>query len=807
MPQSMQDSKISCRNLYGNIRRGIAMKFILIIILLLGIHTGMAAPMPMPLSNDGQAHNFTMNEDNFLMDGKPVKVISGEIHYTRVPRIHWKDRLQRMKAMGINTISTYIFWNAHESAPGQWDFSGNLDFVEFVKEAKNLGLWVIVRPGPYICGEWELGGLPAWLLKTPAAALRSTDPAYLTPALNYLDKVTAMLAPLQVTQGGPIIMAQIENEYGSFGFDKSYLEQHLAVIKKNLSGVIPFTSDTSVEWSLKYGDLNGVLASVTFLNGADNAFNLVRKVKGKTPRMNSEFWVGWFDSWGKPKYFLADTSNFEKDLRWMLGNNTSPNIYMAHGGTTFGFMNGANMTEAYDPEVTSYDYTAPISENGFLTERFFKIRNIIQQYYGDTCKLPDPPAQPEMISFPKLEFTDKAGAFDHLPKAILSEQPLSMEDVGQNYGFILYRTTIKGPGEGLLKLPHMQDRAIVYVDGKRIATLDRRFKQSSIPLTVPDGEHTLEILVENMGRINYGRPMLTERKGLMEPVTWKDQPVTQFEIFPLPCLPDDIGKLKFSAQPLAGDQPVFHRAQFKLDTIQDTFIDMTDGWKKGLVWVNGHNLGRYWFIGPQQSLYCPASFLKQGDNEIVVMELEGTTGTISGSKEALYQVKRDPLMAESSRQGKPVTPSRSQRIYQGEFPVSSDEQEILFTSPVTARYIALKALTPHKDMPYAAIAELNLIDASGNFINRALWSVVYANSHETIAESASADKIMDGNPNTHWHTQWNGHSPCFPHMIVIDLGEERAISGLRYLPRQHSTNGRIKEFEIYASTTPFPPGE
>lgn len=807
MEQYLQDSEIFPRNMFGNIRGGIIMKFILFFILLLSIHTGWAAPMPMPPSNDGQPHTFSMDEENFLMDGKPVKIISGELHYPRVPRMYWKDRLQRMKAMGINTISTYIFWNAHEQQPGQWDFSENLDFIEFIKEARSEGLWVIVRPGPYICGEWELGGLPAWLLKTPAAALRSSDPAYLSPAMNYLDKVTSMLAPLQITQGGPVIMVQIENEYGSFGSDKSYLEKHLETVKKNLPDIIPFTSDTSVEWSLKYGSLPDVLASVTFLHGADNAFNIVRKVKGKTPQMNSEFWAGWFDTWGKPKYFDADTSEFERDLQWMLDKNTSPNIYMAHGGTTFGFMNGANMTETYAPEVTNYDYGAPIAENGFLTERFFKIRDIIQKYYGESFKLPDPPAQPVMMDLPEVVFTEKAGMFDNLPTAIASQQPQSMEDVGQNYGFILYRTKVKGPGEGQLNFPHMQDRASIYIDGKQIAILDRRFKQNSCQLSVPDGEHTLDILVENMGRINYGRPMLTERKGIAAPVTWNDKEVKNFEIYSLPCPTEAIRQLRFSDKAPAGDQPVFHRSHFKTESPKDTYINMYKGWKKGVVWVNGHNLGRYWFIGSQQTLYCPASFLKQGDNEIVVLELDGGFGSVKGNKEPLYQVRRDPSMAESSCEGKPVTPSRSQRIYQGTFSPGSEEQEILFSSPVTARYIAFKALSSHKDLPYAAIAELNLIDAGGGFINRAPWSIVYADSHETVGESAEADKIMDGQPNTHWHTQWNGLAPCYPHMIVLDLGKEHTLSGFRYLPRQHSTNGRIKDFEIYASTTPFPPGE
>lgn len=363
------------------------MKLSFFSVLLLAGHLCAAAPMPLPESNDGARHVFSTNQENFLMDGKPVKIISGEMHYPRVPRQHWKDRFQRIKAMGMNTVCTYLFWNVHEPEPGKWDFSGNLDFVEFIKEAQKAGLWVIVRPGPYVCAEWEFGGFPGWLLKDEDLKVRSQDPRFLEPAMAYLKKVCSMLEPLQITKGGPIIMAQVENEYGSYGSDKDYVKKHLDVIRKELPGVVPFTSDGPNDWMIKNGTLPGVVPAMNFGGGAKGAFANLEKHKGKTPRINGEFWVGWFDHWGKPKNG-GSTEGFNRDLKWMLENNVSPNLFMAHGGTSFGFMNGANWEGAYTPDVTNYDYGAPISENGTLTDRYRTFRQTIQDYYGDTYKLP-----------------------------------------------------------------------------------------------------------------------------------------------------------------------------------------------------------------------------------------------------------------------------------------------------------------------------------------------------------------------------------------------------------------------------------
>ena len=780
------------------------MKLSLFSMLLLAGHLCMAAPMPLPESNDGAKHVFATNEENFLMDGKPVKIISGEMHYPRVPREHWQDRFQRMKAMGMNTVCTYLFWNVHEPEPGKWNFSGNLDFVEFIKEAQKAGLWVIVRPGPYVCAEWEFGGFPGWLLKDEDLKVRSQDPRFLEPAMAYLHKVCSMLEPLQITKGGPVIMAQVENEYGSYGSDKDYVKKHLEVIQKELPGVVPFTSDGPNDWMIKNGTLPGIVPAMNFGGGAKGAFANLEKHKGKTPRINGEFWVGWFDHWGKPKNG-GSTEGFNRDLKWMLENNVSPNLFMVHGGTSFGFMNGANWEGAYTPDVTNYDYGAPISENGTLTDRYRTFRQTIQDYYGDTYKLPEPPAQPEMMELPPITFTEKAGMFNQLPSPVIRKEPVHMEALGQSLGFILYRTKVKGPVQGELKMNNMQDRAIVYVDGKRQGAADRRYKQDSCDVTIPAGLHTVDIFVENMGRINFGGQIQGERKGIRGPITLDGKTLEHFLIYNFPC--KGVELLPFSGKTPSGDQPVFHRGYFNVSTPKDTYLDMRDGWKKGVVWVNGHNLGRFWFIGSQQALYCPGEYLKPGKNEIVVLDVDGGSGTVKGVKEAIYEVHRDPAMADIFRVGKPVAPAPGQLVHKGTFAKGAEQQEIKFRAPVQARYIAIVSKNAHDNGPHAAIAELNFLDASGNLLPREQWSVVYADSHETQGEAAQAGLVMDNQPTTYWHTKWQGDTPKHPHMIVLDLGKVQKLSGFRYLPRQDRENGRIRDYEVYASPKPFKPAK
>ena len=553
---------------------------------------------------------------------------------------------------------------------------------------------------------------------------------------------------------------------------------------------------------------------MNFGGGAKGAFANLEKHKGKTPRINGEFWVGWFDHWGKPKNG-GSTEGFNRDLKWMLENNVAPNLFMVHGGTSFGFMNGANWEGAYTPDVTNYDYGAPISENGTLTDRYRTFRQTIQDYYGDTYKLPEPPAQPEMMELPPITFTETAGMFSRLPQPVIRKEPVHMEALGQSLGFILYRTKVQGPVKGELKMNNMQDRAIVYVDGKRQGAADRRYKQDSCDVVIPSGLHTVDIFVENMGRINFGGQIQGERKGIRGPITLDGKKLENFLIYNFPC--KGVELLPFSGKKPAGDQPVFHRGYFNVSNPKDTYLDMRDGWKKGVVWVNGRNLGRFWFIGSQQALYCPGEYLKPGKNEIVVLDVDGGSGTVKGVKEAIYEVNRDPAMADVFRVGKPVAPAAGQLVHKGTFARGADQQEIKFRAPVQARYIAIVSKNAHDNGPHAAIAELNFLDASGNLLPREQWSVVYADSHETTGEAAQAGLVMDNQPTTYWHTKWQGagrftnastrqgDNPQHPHMIVLDLGKVQKLSGFRYLPRQNRENGRIKDYEVYASPKPFKP--
>ena len=361
------------------------------------------------------------------------------------------------------------------------------------------------------------------------------------------------------------------------------------------------------------------------------------------------------------------------------------------------------------------------------------------------------------------------------------------------------------PKQAVRILNNMQDRAIVYVDGKRQGAADRRYKQDACDVVIPAGLHTVDIFVENMGRINFGGQIQGERKGIRGPITLDGKKLENFLIYNLPC--KGVELLSFSGKKPGGDQPVFHRGYFNVSNPKDTYLDMRDGWKKGVVWVNGHNLGRFWVIGSQQALYCPGEYLKPGKNEIVVLDVDGGSGTVKGVKEAIYEVKRDPAMADVFRVGKPVAPAASQLVHKGTFAKGTDQQEIKFRAPIQARYIALVSKNAHDNGPHAAIAELNFLDASGNLLPREQWSVVYADSHETTGEAAQAGLVMDNQPTTYWHTKWQGDNPKHPHMIVLDLGKVQKLSGFRYLPRQNRENGRIKDYEVYASPKPFKPAK
>jgi len=563
-------------------------------------------------------HTFALTDSTFLLDGKPLQIISGEMHYTRVPREAWRQRMKMAKAMGLNTIGTYVFWNVHEPQKGHFDFTGNNDIAAFVNIAKEEGLWVILRPSPYVCAEWEFGGYPYWLEKEQGLVVRSKEPTYLKEYEQYIKEVGKQLAPLQVNHGGNVLMVQIENEYGSYSNDKDYLALNRKMfIDAGFDGQL-YTCDP--EAAIKDGHLPGLLPAI---NGVDDVAKVKRLIKenhdGKGPFFIAEWYPAWFDWWGT-KHHTVPAEKYLGKLDSVLGAGLSINMYMFHGGTTRGFMNGANYSdkEPYEPQISSYDYDAPLDEAGNATDKYNKFREVIKKHLAAGQTLPEVPAAKPAIAVPAIKLTQTAGLFDMLPAAKISKTPLTFEDLNQAYGFVLYRTTINGGKNGVIKVNGLRDYGIVFINGKRAGILDRRTRQDSLAVTLPKGKVQLDILVENLGRINFGPYLLKNTKGITDKVTFAGTELKNWKMFGLPF--DDISKMKLTAGKLQANEPVIKRGTFKLDNVADTYLDMSK-WGKGVVWVNGHNLGRFWNKGPQQTLYLPAEWLKKINNNIVVLEL------------------------------------------------------------------------------------------------------------------------------------------------------------------------------------------
>ncbi len=607
------------------------MKRLLALPLLLLATTCAAAP----------GHRFTVAGDKFLLDGKPFQVISGEMHYARVPREYWRDRLRKARAMGLNAITTYVFWDLHEPRPGVYDFRGQLDVAEFVREAQQEGLWVILRPGPYVCSEWDLGGLPSWLLADTKMQLRSKDLSFMRPAAAYLKRLGQELAPLTAARGGPIIMVQVENEYGSFGEDHDYMRAvRDAIVAAGFDDVVLETADGPSQFAR--GSLPDVPVVANFAPGnAEKAFATMDKFRPGNPHMAGEWWAGWFDQWGEPHH-TTDAAKEAQDMEWMLAHGASFSIYMWHGGTTFGFMNGANWEDrkGYRPQTTSYDYDAALDEAGRITKKYKMFRAVIARHSAQP--LPDPPAPLPVIEVPPVEMRQASSLWDHLPRPIMSDTPLAMEAVGQSYGYIAYRTRIsQGSGKLVVGEPH--DYAQIYLDHRLAGTLDRRLQQTTLDIACARPTCELTILVENTGRINFGEKLREDRTGITRAVTFAGRELRHWQIFPLPMDsvaqvfgPSGHGSKTRAAH--AANVPAFYRGTFTLTALGDTFLD-TRGWGKGVLWINGHNLGRFWSIGPQQTLYVPAPWLKKGANEVVIFDLEQPKlRTLRGLKEPVLDL-------------------------------------------------------------------------------------------------------------------------------------------------------------------------
>lgn len=563
--------------------------------------------------------SITIQGDQFVRHGKPYQIISGSMHFQRIPRAYWRDRLRKARAMGLNTIETYVFWNALEPQRGQFDFSGRNDVAAFARMAQAEGLNVILRPGPYVCAEWEAGGFPAWLFADPHLQVRTQDPAYLAAVDAYFQRLGQELAPLMAARGGPIVAVQVENEYGSYGNDHAYMEDiHHALIRAGFGQDLMFTSDGAD--MLANDALPGVLAVINFAPGeAKSAFEKLEKFRPGQPRMAGEYWAGWFDAWGGG-HAHTDAAAQAKELAWMLARGDSVNLYMFEGGTSFGFMNGANFQGApsdhYAAQTTGYDYDAALDEAGRPTPKFALFRDVIARATGHAP--PPLPAPTPFMSLPAITLGESASLWDNLPAPIPVEQPAPMEQFGQDYGYILYRTRVTGPVKGRLYLGEVRDYAAIYLDQKPVGTVDRRLKQSTLPIEVGAGTHTLDVLVENTGRINYGPRLADGRAGLVDPVWLAGKRLQGWQVYPLP-MRSPATLHGWTTAPVAG--PAFHRARFHVDRPADTYLDVS-AFGKGAAWVDGHNLGRIWDIGPQRSLYLPAPWLRRGDNVLVIFDLQ-----------------------------------------------------------------------------------------------------------------------------------------------------------------------------------------
>ncbi|MDX3234279.1 beta-galactosidase [Streptomyces sp. ME03-5709C] len=557
--------------------------------------------------------------NEFRLGDEPFRIISGGLHYFRVHPAQWRDRLRKARLLGLNTIDTYVPWNLHQPRPDTFRADDGLDLPAFLELAQEEGLHVLLRPGPYICAEWEGGGLPSWLLATPDIRLRTGDPRYLAAVDDYLDRLLPLVVPYLATNGGPVLAVQVENEYGAYGLDPSYLTHLQDRLVRGGVDVPLFTCDQPAD--LARGSLPGVLSTVNFGSRPAQGLAALREHQGVGPLMCTEFWNGWFDRWGGV-HVVRDAASAAADLDELLSAGASVNLYMFHGGTNFGFTNGANDKHTYRPTITSYDYDAPLDEAGDITPKYLAFRDVLARHTTvPDVPLPEPS---EKLDLPGVPLTGNApllGSADRLGEAVAGPRPLTMEELGQDFGFVLYETELREAGPTLLHFAGIADRAQVFLDGAAVGVLERELHESALAVTVPAGGATLAVLVENQGRVNYGQG-IHDRKGLTGTVTAGGTELTGWTSRPLPL--DDLSGLTFTA---GGPQPVgptFHRGEFEVDQPADTYLDLT-GWTKGNAWVNGFPLGRYWSRGPQRRLYVPGPVLRPGTNEVVVLELHAAS--------------------------------------------------------------------------------------------------------------------------------------------------------------------------------------
>lgn len=750
------------------------------------------------------AQNFTIGKSTFLLNGKPFTVKAAELHYTRIPAPYWEHRIEMCKALGMNTICLYVFWNIHEQTEGQFDFTGQNDIAAFCCLAQKHGMYVIVRPGPYVCAEWEMGGLPWWLLKKKDIVLRTLDPYFMERTAIFMKEVGKQLAPLQITRGGNIIMVQVENEYGAYAVDKPYVSAIRDIVKSAGFTEVPLFQ---CDWSSTF-DRNGLddlLWTINFGTGAniEQQFKRLREARPETPLMCSEFWSGWFDHWGR-KHETRPAKSMVQGIKDMLDRNISFSLYMAHGGTTFGHWGGAN-NPSYSAMCSSYDYDAPISEPGWTTDKYFQLRDLLKNYLPAGEQLPEIPEAFPVIEIPEVEFTQVAPLFSNLPEAKESMDIQPMEAFDQGWGTILYRTTLQEPVENgtTMKITEVHDWAQVFADGKLLARLDRRRGEFALQLPVLKKGTRIDILVEAMGRVNFDES-IHDRKGITEKVELvRGKQSAELKNWTVYSFPVDYSFVqdKRYKNGTAQTMPAYYRTTFRLDKVGDTFLDMST-WGKGMVWVNGLAIGRFWEIGPQQTLFMPGCWLKEGENEIIVLDLKGPEkASIRGLKKPILDWLRNEGASTHRKEGEQLDLSRETPVAEGTFVPGNGWQEVCFDRQSIGRYFCLEALSAQKGKKIAAIAELDVLGADGKPISREKWRIRYADSEETRSGNCTGDKVFDLQESTYWMTV---AKDAYPHQLVIDLGGDYTVTGFRYLPRaEKGYPGMIKDYRVYVKGEDF----
>lgn len=741
---------------------------------------------------------FEAGKGTFVLNGEPFVVKAAEIHYPRIPREYWDHRIKMCKALGMNTVCIYIFWNIHEQREGEFDFTGNNDIAAFCKLAQKNGMYVIVRPGPYVCAEWEMGGLPWWLLKKKDIRLREQDPYFMERVKIFEEKVGEQLVGLTIQKGGPIIMVQVENEYGSYGEDKPYV----SAIRDCLRGI--YGKELALfqcDWSSNFtkNGLDDLVWTMNFGTGShiDNQFRHLKQLRPDSPLMCSEFWSGWFDKWGA-RHETRPAKDMVAGLDEMLSKGISFSLYMTHGGTSFGHWAGAN-SPGFQPDVTSYDYDAPINEYGHATPKYHELRNMMQKYSDKKLPSVPKPIAP-IITVPEFKLTEFAPLANGADKTVNSKDTKTFEDLDMGWGTVVYTVELPETKAGGTLVADVHDFAQYFINGEYVGKTDRVKNERAITIPATKKGDKLQIVVEGMGRINFGRA-IKDFKGIVgdmkltadvdgHEVTWN------LKNWSMTTIPDDYQTAVKAFEKNTDKKGTrgYYRGYFNLKKVGDTFLNF-ETWGKGQVYVNGHSMGRIWYIGPQQTLYIPGCWLKKGKNEIIVLDVVGPKETKVWGQN-IHEVNKLQLEKSNKHNNigdKPdlnsVTPAAT-----GAFKAGNGWQTVKFSAPQKGRYLAIECLSTQDGKPQAAIAELYLQGADGKRIAREPWTTKYANSEEENGNHMG-DKSFDLQESTYWLTE---KSASMPHLLVIDLGSVQTVSALEYCPRaEQGAPGSIKNYKIY----------